>query len=524
MRTEDSRHIAAEEILPTEQDDATVLYHERITMLKDGFLQLLSDNYAFKIFILLSFFLNKLHADPKHSAASGLSINYLNFFLISVISFLFGIAPSASQLFVQHQKSQNISEKDAIKAKIVSSFQHGFLFACVIATPFVMAALYAASWVFKMQNQNEEVSEIAADTLKQIAWMVPPTFLSLLLGQFFVAARKTNIMLAGMGSLVIGLSTAVMSGFGLLGFPKKDVDGVLASYNAEAYLNAAIYSFYITYHKDFREFEFFQSLIKNPAFEKSAMADFFKNGLPQFIRLVSELSLSYLLSAYAVRFGVDRQAGLAIAMQSTLPNSIVAIQFALTGMSGVAHAREHYENNDAKKALIYKIGKTGILLTSAISLMMPLVLFFVPNTMNIFYPNQDNTVKDTVTTITPYMAGVSALEGMTFAVMLQTQVLNHPFGPTIARCISIALGYPIGIALSEHNNVTGLTLGMMCASFLSLLSNLAYWSYDIHVITKKEGDKNTASFGKNLSASLFGAIKKAISTPTPTPTNAIEMV
>ncbi|EKD77683.1 MAG: hypothetical protein ACD_42C00229G0003, partial [uncultured bacterium] len=219
-------------------------------ILQFGFSQVVADSYAFKMFLFLPLFLNRLHNDPEHAAANGLILSTLNLLFIPAIAPLFGISPDVSGCFGELRATEDDTKKEVLRNKIRSTFQNGCLYALLVATPAVTLPLIFSEKIFTMLNQESQVSTISSYFLTRYANTIAPGFFCFFAGQFFIASGKTNILLAG--SFVLGSTLLLSAGlsFGLGGLPRCDENGVLIAYSIESWLTAALYATVLFFHPE----------------------------------------------------------------------------------------------------------------------------------------------------------------------------------------------------------------------------------------------------------------------------------
>jgi MATE family multidrug resistance protein len=493
------------DMMPTERSCLEIL--KRISKLALP----MAASYTLSIEIsALGFFLNHLHADEEHAASVTLITSMINSLDIIAISPLFAMSIIVGKHWGSLQISIPEGDEEAsqeVRDKIARVYHNGLAIS-LIMLPILSLPMVFSDTIFKnIFKQNPTVSFISQEFLRIYAFASPALLLRLCSEQIMFSFRKTKpAMIIGLSSAFVGLSLAVILGFGKLGAPKLGVLGVLIGYILEAYLTAISYTLYIALHSTFKGYHFFKP--RNPSLQFTEMKELLTLGGPIFLGNTIEMGSFLGIGFVSGLCGVIEQATFSLALQITLLSFLLQAAFGQTcsqEMSRLIGA------GDSK--LASSVGKYGIVTTLLYVMPAPLLFAIQPRLLLILLGQDKEENYMIARTLFPIMGSAIFLEALRYQWLqqLRNNLNDAKFATIYSSCcmlFSVSLAYIFGTktSLGVYGVGMGYALGLLTAAIPLGIR----WARRINF---NEDSTRPIAASSPASISFFSNIRRTVSQP-----------
>lgn len=408
--------------------------------------QVLGDTYGVKTLVLPSL-LNLINHDTEHNAAYGSAFTLLDLVAITGVSATFQMPSRMSVLLSRLRTTQDEAEKESIKKQIITLLHNAFVYDVAISS-LMLPLIFSKSLLVGVFGQNEQVAEIAQSFLRPYSLFLFPTAVTFTLNGMIIGTGNTKIFLANSALLItlMGASIYFILSQKDASFNDK-LHTLLGFCIAESYANALINFIYILFHPDFAALDFPKKFFSAFSFEKNAFKEFLWYGFKSTFRVSCDFFFPFILTSYCAhlsKYQKESQAAFALAYQPQRFNTLINCFFSIAAASAFCEAQN---NKTISSDLFKKIAVAGLIITAAISSILPITFTLFPRLPATILGNHDEVVLNTLDKISMPIALATWLDSFCFALMFQAQFGwdNYTVG-----CIARFTGLIAAVAVASY--------------------------------------------------------------------------
>lgn len=448
-----------------------------------GLKQASGNSFAIKSSVMGILYLAPFNHDTKHVAAYGLVLSTLDYCVFTIVSPIFGVTfgtPTKYKLFLQETDE---AEKEIRRIELVSIFKNGFHYA-IFGTIAFLPLFFSGSLLKNIFNIDSEIADITQSILRPLSFSVPFIMIGTAARIAVRACGKANIFLYGSAILVTNLLLARAFEFGAFGWPGLGISAFLFFYIFEAIQSCLLYCSYLFFHKDLSALKLLHSFLHPDASHPVSFFDFLKTGASPFIQAVSDLGFWFLMTVMASQFGVPAQAAFALALQPVWFNNLFNMAL---GISSSVNLGQSIADKTHVNLSLRDIGTAGIITTTAIGSIAPILVSCIPQLLFGVFNIQDQDVISSFNMIRFYTAMASIADSANYPMMFQSRETGDFRYSTIAglagRLIGLLFSYVLAFPLQQ--GLLGVARGCFIGMIYAVVFSYCVWRNQINTVTDK---------------------------------------